>query len=217
MRITGGIVSYEDGVKSVEGDQYSPTRKVRVELNFGCEADEEVSDAEILSVLNKAQGFVQDKLGIKGPTPRAKKTVEKVPGSSEPAPGPSVAETQEANIAKAAASSKNAAKAVAQTDKEKLAEAAGLTGKDPAAIEDETPTAEVEDALADLGGDETAAAPVTDADLNAAVKARNAEIKAPVKIRELAAGYNGGPGHTLAEIPAEKRHEFLAKLKALKA
>lgn len=222
MKISGGIVSYEDGIKSIEGDQYSPTRKVRVELNFGADsADEGVTDAEILGVINKAQSFVQEKLGLSNPTAKAKRTVHK-----EQPEGPTVAETQEKTVMALAMSSKATAKVL--NDKEKLAQAQGLLpdaapanlakatkpAADPAAIEEEPAANEVDDALADLGVEE--APPVTDADLNAAVKARNTEIKDPVAIRSLIAEYNGGPGHTLQEIPAEKRHEFLKRLKNLK-
>lgn len=217
MKITGGVVSYEDGIKTVEGDTFSPTRKVRVELNFACDGDESITDAEILSVINKAQSFVQDKLGLTGPTHAAKRTVKKTPEAPAPKDGPTVAETQEETVRKTAAASKATAKVL--SDKEKMAAAAGLvpeTAKtpDPAAIED---PAAVEDALADLAGPaEPAATPVTDADLNAAVRAKNVTLNDPVKIRALAAEYNGGPGHTLAEIPQEKRAEFVKKLEALK-
>lgn len=219
MKIIAGVVSYEDGVKTIEGDQFSPSRKVRVELNFACDADESVSDGEILGALNKAQTLVQEKLGITGPTHAAKRTTKKTTDTPTPPAGPSVAETQEKNVKATAEASKATAKVL--SDKEKMAAAQGLIpgakpAADPAAIEDPTPPAAdaVEDALADLEG--ATATPVTDADLNAAVKTKNASLKDPVKIRALAAEYNGGPGHTLAEIPQEKRAEFVKKLEALK-
>lgn len=79
---------------------------------------------------------------------------------------------------------------------------------DPAAMEDEDP-------LADLTGGKTE--PVTDAELNAAVQAKNKAIKNPIAIREVVAKYNGGPGKVLADIPQEKRHLFLKELGDLKA
>ena len=120
----------------------------------------------------------------------------------------------ETSVASIAESSKATAKVL--TDKDKLAQAAGLPtqdvvqeakGADPAAVE--------EDPLADLTG--PALAPVSDAELNAAVQTKNKEIKDPVRIRSVVAEFNGGPGKVLADIPQEKRHEFLDKLKVLKA
>ncbi len=206
MRIIGGVVAYEDGIKTVAGDQFSPTRKVRVELNFSLDdADDE--NVSILSVLNTAQSFVQGKLGIEAPTAAAAKTTRRK------AADPTVGEQHNTAVADVAAASKATAAVI--SDKDKLAAAAGLTGEkakpaaDPAAIED------TNDSLDDILG--TPAKPVTDAELNAAVQAKNKAIKNPVAIKEVLGKFNGGPGKVLADIPQEKRAEFLAELGALKA
>ncbi len=218
MKIIGGIVSYEDGIKTVQGDQFSPTRKVRVELNFSLDDADEGEDTHILRVLNKAQSMVQEKLGIHNPTAAAEKVV------TETSPKPkaaekSVADQHEEHVASIAASSKATAKVV--SDKERLAqEAFSSAGKVAAEMEEKLaaindPVVIEEDPLADLMG--TAPTPVTDAELNAAVQTKNKEIKDPVRIRNLIAEYNGGPGKVLADIEQEQRQEFLAKLKAFKA
>lgn len=219
MRIIGGIVAYEDGVKTITGDQFSPTRKVRVELNFSLDDADEGDDAVILAVLNKAQSFVQGKLNLDNPTAAATKTVRLRKAAETPADPASVASGHEAAVAAVAKSSAATAKVL--TDKDRLAAAGGLVpgaepakekpAADPAAIEDAV--VEEDDGLGDLmGGGE---APVTDKDLTDAVQTKNKEIKDPVRIRELVFSYNGGPGHEIKDIPPTKRHEFLGKLKAL--
>jgi hypothetical protein len=74
MQILGGVVRYEDGVKNTVGDQFSPTRKVAVELNFTLDATDAngSTDPAIQLVLDKAEAFVNSKLGIVTKTLTAK-------------------------------------------------------------------------------------------------------------------------------------------------
>ncbi len=204
VMITGGVVSVEDGVK--KNEEYTPPRKVRVELRFDV-AEGADHDAAIEQVVQTAQAHVAKALGMEAAAPakqtRARKALDKT-----------VAEQHEENMAAAAKSSQATAKVL--SDKEKLAAAAGLIPAEPAVKPEPDPAAIEEDPLADLMG-EKAPEPVTDAELNAAIQAKNKEIKDPVRIRGVIAEYNGGPGKVLADIPADKRHEFLEKIKALKA
>lgn len=211
MKIIGGVVSYEDGVKTVEGDQFSPTRKVRVELNFSLD-DSEKSDTAIAAVLDQAQAFVNGKLNLKVPTAAAR-------SSAKPATDPKPA--------------------AGKSDKDKLAEKAGLpttdlTADGKKATGPKRPSKPVDDALneeepkpeAVKEGDgleelfEQGAEPakeITDADLNHAVQTKNREIANPAAIKKLVASYNPDPAKnfTLREIPQEKRAEFTDKLDKL--
>lgn len=62
--IIGGTVRYEDGVRPVASDQYAPSRKFAVELQF--EGDVAIQAA------NQAIALVNERLGITAPTRAAK-------------------------------------------------------------------------------------------------------------------------------------------------
>jgi len=64
MTIIGGTVRYEDGVRPVVSDQYAPSRKFAVELQF--EGDVAIQAA------NQAIALVNERLGITAPTRAAK-------------------------------------------------------------------------------------------------------------------------------------------------
>lgn len=218
MKIIGGIVSFEDGIKTIPGDNFSPTRKVSVELNFSLD-DGDDGDKMIASVLDKAQTFVNGKLNLTVPTAAAKTTVK-----------------QEAKTTAAPVTPKE------PTGKDKLAAAAGLTDeltqstaapKAPRAprkaadkaqtdLEDLTGSsaAELNDGLDDLLGE--APKEITDADLNEAVQKCNGRINTAenpggVRIRKTAAEFlPEGKQPVLMNIPQASRAAFLKKLDELK-
>ncbi len=197
MNITNGVVSVEDGTKKSE--EYSPARKVRVELSF---AVPEGSDGAAVAseAGDAASAEVARLLGI---PPSAKPAKVAKPVKAEPAKEPVK---------------------IGPSDKDKLAAAAGLPVDDGLGGATE-PTKEpakpavVEDDLNDLLGLE-APKPVTNAELvDAAQKKNNAMKKidpkwAPVKIRELCVKYAGADKH-FRDIPVEKRAAFLKDLEAL--
>lgn len=210
VKIIGGIVSYEDGIKTVAGDQFSPTRKVRVELNFSLDDGDE-DRPYVLSVMNTAQSLVQEKLGISGPTAAATRAVEHKPEAVKAetqkpprAPGRPKAEPKPSSdeLTTSAETAKPATKA-------DLAAAAGL----PA-----------DDGIADLLGESPKPAKeITDADMNDAAQRANAKINtaenpAGPRIRELAKKFIPDPTKppVLREIPQDKRAEFLKQLAELK-
>jgi hypothetical protein len=62
---------------------------------------------------------------------------------------------------------------------------------------------------------EPAAEPVTDAELGSATVARNKAIQKPDAIRALIAEFAGAPPKQARDIPQDKRHAYLEKLKTL--
>lgn len=65
MSIIGGLVRYEDGVRPVSTDQFAPSRKFTVELQF--DSPTTASEAADMAI-----DLVNDRLGIKAPTRAAK-------------------------------------------------------------------------------------------------------------------------------------------------
>lgn len=207
--VTGGTVFVEDGVKSKE--EYAPARKVAVTLNFAVpenasaqtflDAAATLADAKVKELLGRA--------ATAKPVPPASAAT---PLAAAPSPAPGKTETAPAKP-KAAKSEKpaKAEKTKADLEAEMLAAASS-----PAPA----PTVEDEDPLADLLGD-TAPAPVTDKDLSAAAIAKAEKMKSvagwePKKIRMLVEKFAGKAGSKFHEIPADKRHDFLKELEALK-
>ncbi len=224
MQIIGGIVSHEDGVKTIAGDQFSPTRKVRVELNFSLDKGE--GDDAIAAVLDKAQAFVNGKLGLAVPTAAAKTVA---------APAPKAVQAE--------------ALAPTVNDKERLAQAAGVVATtpkrgpgrpkatapvaDPDELVPSTPIADamhaenekaqaLNDDISDLIGDDKPKE-ITDADLNHAIQQKMQEITSPEnpggpRIRKLTAEYigDGTKQPHVRHVPQEKRAAFLKALEALK-
>lgn len=214
MKFIGGVVRYEDGVKTTEGDQFSPTRKVACELNFSL--DEGDGDDLIQSALDKAQAFVNGKLGLKVPT-----AAVRTGRVAAEATAPKTAEPEPVK-----------AQGPKRRTKADLAAEAGLPAKadaDPAADPDELVTPEPKkappaDELDDLLSGEEKPVEITDADMNSAVQKRAGKFreasddKGNVKIRELVATYNPEPDKqfVLRQIPQADRAGFLKKLEALK-
>lgn len=214
MKIIGGLVAYEDGIKGAE--QFAPPRKVRVELSFSLDESGDDADAAIGAVLGKARLFVQRELGLSKPTAAAKAEVK----PPEPKPEPKA----EAPV----------------SDKAKLAAAAGLPAdgeltpstaapkpprapakpKPAPAVEELTPSTEAPaDDLGDLLDGEPKE--VTDADLNDACQKAMVRINTPEnpggpRIRELSLKYIPEGKTGLRTIPQDKRAEFLVALKELK-
>jgi hypothetical protein len=266
MQIIGGIVAYEDGVKNTMGDSFSPTKKVRVELNFSLDLGEGVD--QIQAVLDTAQSLTLAKLGLKVPTASAKAEVgaagsERVRIETPKETGARVfAETAavkpetptasaKATISDGAgtvsvttgnhagpggsggtASSKRGPGRPAKTDKDKLAEAAGVAvvvepekpKRDPAAIVDDV----LESGPEMIGKDEedpfaVAAveeyAPISDDELNSAVGKKNAKLNKPPAIRDLISTFKPEgwtKQFTMRDIPQTQRAHFLTRLEELK-
>jgi hypothetical protein len=221
MKIIGGIVAYEDGVKTVPGDQFSPTRKVRVELNFSLD-DGEDADKSVTAVLGKAQAFVNGKLNLSTATAAVTSSVQttegkppRAPRASTKKPDAAAAQTDLEELTGAPAAS--GGKTKADLEAEMLAKAGG---KQPEAAK---PAADPDD-LSSLMG-EQAAAPakeITDADLNHAVQETNGKINTPEnpggpRIRKLVSQFIPDPTKQpiLKDIPQDKRAAFLAELAKL--
>jgi hypothetical protein len=219
MSITNGVVSIEDGTKASE--EYAPARKVRVELHFdlpeNCSIEDEQRSLDITAKIANAK--VNELLGRSG------KSV----------PSATAAVVEKATDAILAAEGTKTL-----TDKDKLAEAAGVLhpaptkgpkrkpkeaatekAKEPEQtdLEDFTSVPAAKAAEPDPD-DLTTIVPtveVTDQGLADAVQARNKAIENPVKIRTLIGTYNPDPtkAFTLKEIAQAHRQEFLTKLAAL--
>jgi hypothetical protein len=227
MQILGGVVRYEDGVKNTVGDQFSPTRKVAVELNFTLDATDAngSTDPAIQLVLDKAEAFVNSKLGIVTKTLTGRVAVTTPAETNKP-------KADEPKTPKAPKAPKAPEKTKADLERE-----AGLTGPLPgkeapktAPDPDElttsaevsapvTPAADPND-ISDLMGE--AVKPITDADLNDLAQKTMQRINKPEnpggpRIREMIKGYlPEGAQPVMAKIPADKRAEFKEKLDALK-
>lgn len=197
--IIGGIVRYEDGIKTTTGDQFSPTRKVAVELNF---AVEEGADAiaYVQNVLDTAIALTNSKLGLKVPTAAAVATT--APEAPKRAPGrPKKAEPPKADPAEM---SEGPLDTPHVQEAQTTAAGAAPSVTDPAAMSEEFVA-------------EPLAPEITDADLNKAIQVVNAKIKAPQKIKELMHAFNPDTTKqmTVRAIPQAQRKSFIDKLNAL--
>lgn len=213
MQILGGVVRYEDGIKTVQGDQYSPTRKVAVELNFTLDAMDAngSSDPAIQLVLDKAEAFVNGKLGI------ARKTVTAVTTVKPEEPKPEVKPDPKPRAPRAPA----APKPDELVTKDDLAKAAGvdkkINGKNEDALElSAKPKDDISDILAPTEK------PISDADLNDAAQKTMARISTPEnpggpRIRaEIAKFLPEGAQPALVKVPQDKRAALLTAWKELK-
>lgn len=215
MKIIGGLIAYEDGIKTVPGDQFSPTRKVRVELNFSLDEGDD-SDACVGAVLDKAQAFANSKLGLTAPTAAATTTVKTVEGEKPAAGG-----RRRGPGAKA--------KDGDGKTKDDLAEAAGVPASanqevskaaDPDELDggaSEPANDELSDPLAELEQEEVAE--ISDAELNSQVTKHLEKIGAKpgdpryATVRKVMAEHIEGEGpKVLRAIPQAKRVAFLAAL-----
>lgn len=210
--LTGGIVFVEDGTKKSE--EYAPPRKVRVELHFTLPegADDGAGQRFLDAVASQADTKVRELLGQKPAVAAAPKAA---PGFIvKPVDAP-------------------------KTDKDKLAEAAGLVDKkeppkkgpgrppkepdapkpDPAAIVDDETSAvvEEEDPFSVPAAEEVK--PISDEELNSSVGKKHAVLGKPPLIRDLVATFKPEgwtKQFTMRDIPQEKRADFLKKLSELK-
>lgn len=222
--LLGGTVRYEDGIKTTAGDQFSPTRKVAVELNFAIPEDPGVdADSYVNDVLDQAISLTNQKLGIKTATKAAKAITV---GAAEM----DAANKAQVVMLKEALAEKLAEKAPAKRGPGKpKAPAAEVVDEipldgavatlPPSATTAQTPTtaaASADAASMEEWGSEPVTE-VTDKDLNDAVQKRNAVLKDPQKIKGLIGAFNADPKKpfTLREIPQIQRQTFLQRLEGL--
>lgn len=217
---TGGSVTIEDGLKAKE--EYAPARKVSITLNYSTPEDGD-GVALLDYVIAVAQGRQAALLFSKAPT----QVAAPAPVAEAPKPETAAARKKREAAEAAAAEAAKPQRTKADLEREMLTAAGAKPEADELEEEPAASTAPAteKDELADLLGD-TAPAPVTDAELGKAAQEKNGDMKgktgwAPEKIRELVGKFVlvGGkpkPGAKLQEIPAAQRHDFLAKLKALK-
>lgn len=215
--ILGGTVAYEDGVKQQAGDTFSPTRKVRVELNFAVPEDPGIdADAVLAEVMEKAVNLTNEKLGITKPT-RAAKTVVAETGKVTPPAKVVTGKTKADLEAELLAKDKANAPASKRGPKPKVVADAAAVVDDAAVVAAETPDAAVVDAASMEDWSSEPVTEYTDKDMNDHVTKKNATLKNPVAIRALIGSYNPDPKKpfTLREIPQAQRQVFLDKLEAL--
>lgn len=197
--VTRGVVSIEDGKKA--DTEYTPARKVRVELTFDVPEGED-ADTALAHASGLAEAHVRRLLGQTTITtttaPITAPPAEVVaPATDKPAAGKRQAGPR------AKPEGKPAPIQVVLKDEPKA---------DPSAITDEV--------VDDFSAPAEAPAAITDAELHSAAQKKNGEIKNPKAIRELVAKFrpNGKDGaFQLIEIPAARRGEFLTQLKELTA
>lgn len=203
-QVTSGLVSVEDGIKKPE--EYAPPRKVRVELSFSVGEDEafetifdHVSEAASNRVASLLNGTV---LRVAGGEP--------VPRETAPRRGrPPKVKLEDAPAAEQKPSG------------DELPDDPTGGEEHVIALPDESDGTGLEDDFTVQPEPETLAETektVTDADLNAAVQRKNAELNDPDLIRKLIAEYNPDPKMVfqLRQIEPAKRAEFLTKLGDLK-
>lgn len=209
MQITNGRVSIEDGKKAAE--EYAPARKIVVELSF---AVEEGSDPAIV-LANVSALANREVASLLGKTVHVLQVKETPAAPTEKVLDP---KTGEMKTSKKATAKIEAPKAPEKT-KADLEREAGLTDD---SVIDTSPkaTAPADDDLGDLLGD-TAPAPVTDKEISDACIAKANKMKTVTgweakKIRLLVEEFVGQAGAKFAQVPAEKRHDFLKRLEELK-
>lgn len=192
--ITGGVVSIEDGKKA--DTEYTPARKVRVELRFDV-PEGSVADTIIENVSALADAHVKRQLGqLPNPTMLSAAGSTTTSSDSISTAAPEGKPTRQAGPRKA--------KPVEVVLKPETPAA------DPAAVED------------DFSAPEAPAAqevkPITDAELHSAAQKKNGEIKNPLAIRTLVGSFRpegSAVAFQLAQVPQERRREFLDKLAKL--
>lgn len=202
IQLSGGVVSIEDGTKKSE--EYTPPRKVRVELRFDV-AEGQDGSALLDGVATLAQAKVSELLGqptviVQPVTTTAKATTRKG-GKADMIVDPP------------ASSGSTTAASTTTSPTSVVEEIPGLGGGEPETIKE--PAA---DSLDDIMG--LAPEPVkeiTDADLNAAVQKKNGELQAPPLIRDLIVKFqpDASKPPLLANIAQAQRAQFLAELTTL--
>lgn len=213
--LTGGIVSVEDGTKKSE--EYAPPRKVRVELHFTLPEGTADGQTFLDAVAAQADAKVRELLGQKPTAITAPQVAALVADKITPRRGPGrpTAATAERAI----------------TDKDKLAEAAGVgapvagkdapkpeTKPDPAAIVDDETIAVVEEDPFSVPAAEDIK-PISDEELNSLVGKKHATLQKPPLIRDLVGTFKPEgwtKQFTIRDIPQAQRPDFLKKLSELK-
>lgn len=186
--VNHGVVSIEDGKKA--DTEYTPARKVRVELHFDVPEGQD-ADATITQVSALADAHVRRLLGH----PVVQTVAEIKPAIS--------AQTAENKPAPKQAGARKPKPVEVVLKPEPAADPAAVTDE-PADDFSAAPVAEVR--------------PITDADLHSAAQKKNGEIKNPLAIRALVSTFRPAGSNTafqLAEIPQDRRQEFLDKLAKL--
>lgn len=179
--INHGVVSIEDGKKAET--EYTPARKVRVELHFDVPEGQD-ADTALAQVSALVDAHVRRLLGlptvIGNPAPE---TAKQAGPRGKPKPVQVVLPVE--------------------------------TKVDPSSVSDE---AVVEDLPVDFLAVPEPEAKITDAELHFAAQKKNGEIKNPLAIRSLVSTFRPAGSQLafqLAEIPQDRRQEFLRKLKML--
>jgi hypothetical protein len=211
-KITGGVISVEDGIKKAE--EYTPARKVRVELHFDVPEGED-AQVQIDFVSARADEQVRKLLGKVNDKERLADAAGI--GSTAQAAAAAPAKPVKAAGARTAATKPkpepmHPAEALARTAELQTAARAQLAAEEAARL---NPPAEVDPFATD-----EPVAEITDADLASAASKKAGEIKTPAPIKKLVgefrpAGHSGQ--FSLQQIPRERRQEFLDKLAAVKA
>lgn len=205
-QVTNGTVSIEDGNPAKTGD-FDPKKKVRVEISFAVPEGEDAK-THLDAAATLASTKVSELLGrSKAPASAV------VPPTAQAAPATSKPETAKPAEKPKPAKPAKVEKTKADLEKEMLAAASAPASEPAVAIDDDDP-------LGDLLGD-TAPTPVTDKELSGAAIAKAEKMKSvagwePKKIRLLVEKFAGKAGSKFHEIPADKRHDFLKELDALK-
>lgn len=208
--ITGGLVSVEDGTKSDQ--EYAPPRKVRVELRFDVPPEFSGDPSEIVAKVGQlANNQVAALLGYGDAAPSSGMGSTTVLKVHEPGSPGALAVTQ-ADAPKRTRRSKEqiaadeaAAKAATQAATDPLA-GMGATAA-PAAATAVDPLAFLSTPAVETPKE------ITDADLNAAVQKKLTTFNNPARLRSFIQSDWAVP--TLAEIPQEKRADFVKGLEAL--
>lgn len=196
--ITGGTVRY---LKRVQVAQFEP-KEADVSISFTVsETDADNAEAIITHARNTAVNLVEEILTKQG-------TIGKIgrpPGSPNKPRGVSVAEAR--------AAQKRAANTLAPEAESVMVAGSQFDTED--AVEDVGTNETVDEDPMDMDITAAAETPITDKDLNEKLMEKNAILKNPVRLRELVGRYVPPPGMA-RDIPQEQRKAFLLELEALK-
>lgn len=236
------FISVEDGLKPAE--DYAPSRKVRVELNYVL-ADEESYDDALGRLGGIASAQVDKLLGrtkITGDVSLTTQLAETSAKRTRRTAAQIAADKAAAGVVTTGGTDPTSLEddtspqsSDAPTDTTIAATPGVATSTDPTNLEDETlPQVSSTGSSVDTSDPFTIEpepttppvdtsgqiAPISDGDLNSAIQVKNSELGSQagtLKIRELIASYNSDPTKTfqVREIPADRRAEFINKLNAI--
>lgn len=217
-KITGGIVSIEDGVKAKE--EFAPARKVRVELHFDVPegADHQahidgvsaLAHAKVNELLSGKVAPAPKAAETKAPTTTAARTDKDVLAAKAGVDAGSVA--QAAALAAAKAASKRAPRKKAEEPEAPPADADELATADAAVVAPEAAQTDIEDELFTSDAEE-----ISDQTLHDKIGHKNGAIENAVAIKKLIGSYNPDPTKQFSakQIPQDQRAGFLAALDKL--